>query len=148
MALARRTLIRRYSYRSAAPTPARSSRRVWPGPRPLPRPRAAISPRRRRTLRRRRNGPYGTEGCGFFDVTQEGGERVSTARHYLGARSTRISVVTAALVNRVLFDGSRATGVECRRGSQVHTAFASGGAARYGPADGQTKRFAHSSHHA
>ena len=66
------------------------------------------------------------EGCGFFDVTQEDGERVSAARHYLGAAPAGISVVTAALVNRVLFDGSRATGVEYRRGSQVHRAFASG----------------------
>ncbi len=63
------------------------------------------------------------EGCGFFDVTQRQGERVSTARQYLGG-APGADVVTRALTTRILFDGPRATGVEYRRGREIRRAFA------------------------
>jgi choline dehydrogenase len=54
-------------------------------------------------------------GCGYYDSIIDGGERWSAARAFLHpARSRRnLRVFTGALASRVLFEGLRATGVEC-----------------------------------
>ncbi len=59
------------------------------------------------------NGPF-QDGMGFYQVTQKGGRRCSTARAYLEpARETRanLTVVANARAARILFEGRRATGV-------------------------------------
>lgn len=60
------------------------------------------------------NGPA-VEGAGFFDVTQRRGRRVSAATAYLDGAAGTLSVVTGALVTRLLFSGRRAVGVEYLR---------------------------------
>lgn len=59
------------------------------------------------------------EGIGLFQVTQINGERCSTARAYLhphlGTRSN-LKVELHANVQRILFDGKRAAGVEFQQG--------------------------------
>ena len=52
------------------------------------------------------------EGAGWFQVTQRDGRRCSAARAYLGVRRPNLEVATDTFVSRVLFDGTRATGVE------------------------------------
>lgn len=56
------------------------------------------------------------EGFGFYQVTQKGGSRWSTAAGYLKAarERTNVTVITRAQVTRVLFDRDRAVGVEAR----------------------------------
>jgi len=56
------------------------------------------------------------DGVDFTQVTQRRGERASTASTYLRAAKWRrnLTIVTRALVTRVLFEGSRAVGVEYR----------------------------------
>ncbi|MEJ2763771.1 choline dehydrogenase [Photobacterium sp. MCCC 1A19761] len=63
------------------------------------------------------------EGVGYYQVTQKNGERCSTAAGYLRSAEGRdnLTVITDALTTRVLFDGTRATGVEYRRHGQLHT---------------------------
>jgi choline dehydrogenase len=63
------------------------------------------------------------EGVGFFEVTQKSGERFGVARGYLHPALERdnLTVVTEAQVNRVLFDGKRATGVEYVHKGHVQT---------------------------
>lgn len=58
------------------------------------------------------------EGVGLYQVTQKGGERWSAARAYIdpAVAAGRLHVVDGALVERVIFDGNRATGVAIRRG--------------------------------
>jgi|DEB19_MinimDraft_3_1074340.scaffolds.fasta_scaffold06762_2 choline dehydrogenase len=70
---------------------------------------------------------YQQEGFGRFDMTVGAGQRCSAAVAYLHpVRSRRNLVVrTAALVQRVLFDGERAVGVEYRRGNASHRVHAS-----------------------
>lgn len=59
------------------------------------------------------------EGVGFYQVTQHGGERGSTARYYLrdsnAERRANLCVKHDALVSRVLFKGKRAIGVAYRQ---------------------------------
>ena len=54
------------------------------------------------------------EGAGFFQVTQKGGKRHSAAVAYLKPvlKRPNLTVETGAQVSRLLFDGSRVTGVE------------------------------------
>jgi choline dehydrogenase-like flavoprotein len=58
------------------------------------------------------------EGVGFYQVTQEGGERGSTSRYYLrdnkAVQRPNLTVKHDALVARVIFAGRRATGVAYR----------------------------------
>ena len=63
----------------------------------------------------------------MLDQTIHEGERMSTARAYLDPVAGRDNLVvqTGCLVNRVLFDGSRATGIEYRRRGREHTVLAS-----------------------
>ena len=53
------------------------------------------------------------EGVGLYQVTQKGGERCGVARGFLRPVMERenLTVLTEALVHKVLFDGKRATGV-------------------------------------
>ncbi len=59
------------------------------------------------------------EGVGFYQVTQHGGERGSTARYYLrdskAVLRPNLAVKHDALVSRVIFSGKRANGVAYRQ---------------------------------
>ncbi len=57
------------------------------------------------------------EGAGYFQATLRNGRRISTAVGYLRPAEKRpnLRVRTEALVTRVLFEGTRATGVEFRQ---------------------------------
>jgi choline dehydrogenase len=64
---------------------------------------------------------YRQEGFAAFDRTISRGRRVSAARAYLHPAMSRpnLAVQTNAFVERIVFDGSRATGVELRSGEIV-----------------------------
>lgn len=55
------------------------------------------------------------EGIGYTPVTIKNGRRVSAADAFLkpARKRTNLQVVTETLVNRILFEGKRATGVDC-----------------------------------
>lgn len=59
------------------------------------------------------------EGFGWYQVTQKNGRRCSAAAAYLAPARSRanLEVITDAHVDRVAFDGRRATGVSFRRGA-------------------------------
>ena len=61
------------------------------------------------------------EGVGIYQVTQKNGERWSAARAYLFPHMHRknLTVHTKAMVQRVLFEGKRAVGVEVSINGQV-----------------------------
>ncbi|MDM0047560.1 GMC family oxidoreductase [Variovorax sp. J22R115] len=64
------------------------------------------------------------EGVGFYQVTQQNGERWSAARGYLHphmGRRANLQVGTGVQVKRILFEGRRAIGVMCSQGGQEHT---------------------------
>ncbi len=67
---------------------------------------------------------YQQEGFARFDRNVHKGRRLSAARAYLHPAMTRpnLKVVTRALVHRVNFDGTRATGVRYERAGRLHTA--------------------------
>jgi len=69
---------------------------------------------------------YRQEGFAAFDKNVHRGRRLSAARAYLHPVLDRpnLTLVTRAHVNRVLFDGTRATGVEYRKGRRTHVASA------------------------
>ena len=60
-------------------------------------------------------------GVGRFQVTQRDGMRCSTAVGYLGQAMERpnLTVITEAHTNRVLFEGTRAVGIEVERGGKT-----------------------------
>ena len=62
------------------------------------------------------------EGAGLYQLTIKGRRRNSAARAFLRPAMKRgnLAVLTGAQVTRVLFDGTRAIGVEYRRNSQIH----------------------------
>lgn len=64
------------------------------------------------------------EGVGIYQMTIRHARRNSTARAFLRPAMKRpnVTVLTHAQVTRVLFDGSRATGVEYQRHGQRHQA--------------------------
>jgi choline dehydrogenase len=64
------------------------------------------------------------EGAGWFQTTTRNGWRASTAVAYLRPAKTRknLHVETAALAQRILFDGRRAAGVEYRQSGVLRTA--------------------------
>jgi choline dehydrogenase len=66
------------------------------------------------------------EGAGFFQTTTRGGRRASTAVAYLRPAKSRsnLQVETAALAQRILFEGRRARAVEYRQGGVLRTASA------------------------
>ena len=58
-----------------------------------------------------------TEGVGTFQITTRAGFRASAARVFLypALKTGRVRLETETLVTRILFDGRRAIGVECRQ---------------------------------
>jgi choline dehydrogenase len=70
--------------------------------------------------------PGAGDNIGWVQQTRRGRRRQSAARTYLRPAMKRpnLTVVTGALVHRVLFDGSRAVGVEYGRGGLVERAAA------------------------
>ncbi|UHD45877.1 choline dehydrogenase [Aureimonas altamirensis] len=60
------------------------------------------------------------EGVGYYQLTTQGGWRMSAAKAYLRpARSRKnLSILTEAQVARVVFEGRRAVGVELRQGGR------------------------------
>ena len=62
------------------------------------------------------------EGFGRFDVNIDKGERCNTARAYLwpAAERPNLSLEVGALVTRVLFEGTRAVGVEYEQNGALH----------------------------
>ena len=60
------------------------------------------------------------DGVGYFQLTARRGRRSSTATGYLrpAERRANLTVVTSALTSRVLFEGTRAVGVEYLRDGQ------------------------------
>jgi choline dehydrogenase len=64
------------------------------------------------------------EGAGWFQTTTRNGRRASTAVAYLRPAKARknLHVETAALAQRILFEGRRATAVEYRRAGVLRTA--------------------------
>ncbi len=67
---------------------------------------------------------YRQEGFAAFDRNVHNGRRLSAARAYLHPVMNRpnLSVVTRAQVTRVVFEGTRAVGVEWVRGRRTHSA--------------------------
>jgi choline dehydrogenase len=67
------------------------------------------------------NGPA-QDGAGMYQVTQRGGMRCSAAVAYLHPAMERpnLTVEPYMLAQRVLFDGTRAVGVEAKRLGEVH----------------------------
>jgi choline dehydrogenase len=68
------------------------------------------------------NGPR-QRGFGYYQVTQRDGRRCSSAFAYLrpAAKRANLTVQTHAQATRILLDGSRATGIEYRRGRRSHS---------------------------
>ena len=66
------------------------------------------------------------EGISYLQLSTRGGERCGTARGYLdGAlRRPNLNLQTESHVERILFDGRKAIGVEYRQGGTIHRAFA------------------------
>ncbi|MEM7142481.1 MAG: choline dehydrogenase [Actinomycetota bacterium] len=66
---------------------------------------------------------YQQEGFAVFDKNVVRGRRLSSARAYLHPvlKRPNLTLITRAQANRVLFDGTRAVGVEYRRGRRLHT---------------------------
>lgn len=62
-----------------------------------------------------------TEGVGTYQITTRGGIRESAASAFLrpALRTGRVRLETETFVTRILFDGRRAIGVECRQHGQV-----------------------------
>ena len=67
------------------------------------------------------------EGCGVYQTTTRDARRCSAATGYLRPARTRanLSVETATLATRIVFDGRRALGVEYAAGGRSRTARAS-----------------------
>jgi choline dehydrogenase len=67
------------------------------------------------------------EGVGYVPLTQRRGWRYSASRAYLwrAMRRANLEVATHAHVQRILFEGRRATGVEFQRGDKIERASAS-----------------------
>lgn len=74
------------------------------------------------------NGPD-NEGFGLYQVTQKGGERWSAARAYVEPLRGRanLDIRTGALVEKIIVEDGRATGVAIRRGGRRETLRARGG---------------------
>jgi len=64
------------------------------------------------------------EGFGKMDMTIHRGERWSAAKAYLRPAQSRpnLTIETGALTTRILFEGTRAVGVEYAQGGQIRTA--------------------------
>jgi choline dehydrogenase len=64
----------------------------------------------------------GQDGVGFYQQTTRGGWRCSSARGYLHPIKHRenLQIITGALVEKITFDGRRATGISYRTHGQRH----------------------------
>ena len=64
---------------------------------------------------------YSQEGFGRMDMTVRDGTRCSTAKAYLyeARKRSNLKVIEKALVTRILFEGTRAVGVEYERAGQM-----------------------------
>ncbi len=64
------------------------------------------------------------EGVGLYQITTKAGLRVSAASAYLrpAMRRKNLCLITNAHVSRIVFEGTKSTGVEYRRGNRVETA--------------------------
>jgi choline dehydrogenase len=71
------------------------------------------------------NGPE-QDGVGYYQLTQRNGMRCSAAVAYLHPALARpnLEVITDALCTRILFDGSRAIGVEYERNNELSQSLA------------------------
>ncbi len=70
------------------------------------------------------NGPQ-FEGAGMYDATIKDGSRFSAAKGYLTPQvraRPNLEIRTDVQVERVTFDGKRATGIACKRGGKAETA--------------------------
>ena len=65
---------------------------------------------------------YAQEGFGRMDMTVRDGTRCSAAKAYLyeGRKRNNLKVIEKALVTRILFEGTRAVGVEYEQAGQIH----------------------------
>lgn len=59
------------------------------------------------------------EGVGVYQVTQRNGERWTAARAYLGQKRDNLTILTDALVERILFEDDRVWGVAYQRDGQA-----------------------------
>lgn len=66
------------------------------------------------------------EGVGTYHVTTRDGVRMSTSRAYLwpARRRSNLRIEKHAVADRLLFDGTRATGVEYKSGGELKRAYA------------------------
>ena len=66
------------------------------------------------------------EGFGMYDVTINNGERASVSKHYLEpARSRKnLNIFTESFVERILFDGKKAIGIEVKIKNEVRKIYA------------------------
>lgn len=64
------------------------------------------------------------EGVGHYQITTHKGQRMSASRAYLRPvmKRSNLTVITKALVTRILFEGKRAIGVEYSKSSKLHQA--------------------------
>ena len=64
------------------------------------------------------------EGFGRMDMTVRDGERCSSAKAYLydAVKRPNLTVIQHALATRIVFEGTRAVGIEYERGGQRHVA--------------------------
>jgi choline dehydrogenase len=64
------------------------------------------------------------EGAGWFQTTTRRGRRASTARSYLrpARQRSNLHVETAALAQRIVFEGHRAAAIEYKQGGALRTA--------------------------
>jgi choline dehydrogenase len=63
-------------------------------------------------------------GVSYFEVTQKNGWRLNTARAFIkpAARRENLTLITGATVDKLLFEGSRCTGIQFVGGGKAHIA--------------------------
>ncbi|HEX3483777.1 MAG TPA: GMC family oxidoreductase N-terminal domain-containing protein [Micropepsaceae bacterium] len=66
------------------------------------------------------------EGCGYFHVNQRNGRRLSAAHAFLkpALKRPNLTLITRAMVDRIVFEGRRATGIRIRWNGTEETLFA------------------------
>ena len=65
------------------------------------------------------------EGFGMYDVTIDKGERASVSKHYLNPAKNRknLTIFTDSFVEKIIFEGKKAIGVEVKIKNKVQTIF-------------------------
>ncbi|MDC0215914.1 choline dehydrogenase [Candidatus Pelagibacter sp.] len=66
------------------------------------------------------------EGFGMYDVTINKGERASVSKHYLNPAKNRknLTIFTESFVEKIIFDGKKAIGIEVKIKNKVEKIFA------------------------